>query len=181
MQLKFTSCASTALAIIQGVIAGEGKRSTPPISKGELILRMGTIVMVCIDLSKNPTQPFMVDFTIGSDEERCMEPRGIDNSLQVEHAGLSCVSLGHVRETREGQCFFRVGTWGLSFNSTGYSGSTLSTWDSERDIHELELHGSSPGTYVCPSQARCYRTTLKWRDRIADSIIYVRLAPIPNQ
>ncbi len=89
-----------------------------------------------------------------------MNDRGHSGTLTVTEAGVSCFDVGYVEAST---CLFDPSRWTLAYNSGGFSGSALTSWDSSL-TNEVNLltPPTSPGTVLCPSKSLCDGGSMHW-------------------
>jgi hypothetical protein len=124
----------------------------------------------CVVYSSKPTKPITVNFNVGIDGTQCMDQRGNSGTFTVTEAGVTCYSIGSVRnqpyDNGWDNCVVRASNWVASYStSNGQSGTTSSYWTANyegRDYFEMYLQNQVAGTFICGSAARCANTEHDW-------------------
>jgi hypothetical protein len=119
-------------------------------------------------MKDKPTEPFVVDWTVGGTGTDCMSDLGTPGKMEVSKKGLTCYEVGYVtiNDYILSKCHWSPSFWTLEYKSTGapYWGSAKSQWSYWFRTQKVQIANASPDTRLCPSQALCLETMIEWQD-----------------
>ncbi|KFY45961.1 hypothetical protein V494_00692 [Pseudogymnoascus sp. VKM F-4513 (FW-928)] len=142
----------------------------------------GANVNGCVYYASRPPRPIKVTFDVPTSVVHCMYDKGSNATTQVENAGYTCASVGHVsgKSSSSGGdlCATDDSRWGMSYTAGPKSGTTYSTWHAPViGSDHIDLYGRDALTRICGSASKCDYDTIKISSGGQDSV-YIIFDPL---